>query len=91
MNYGVIGIWNKCAFHYKVLLTLLNPIMILTKFNYFWDLKSVVAQGPKRVTVNATGCGFDLHSKKNSIYLFRQNVVFRHSSRIWQKVRAGVS
>lgn len=52
MNYGVIGIWNKCAFHYKVLLTLLNPIMILTKFNYFWDLKSVVAQGPKRVTVN---------------------------------------
>ena len=64
MNYGVIGILNKCAFHYKVLLTLLNPIMILTKFNYFWDLKSVVAQGPKRVTVNATGCGFDLHSKK---------------------------
>ena len=48
-----------------------------------------MAQGYKRVTVNATGCGFDFHSSEMKYLIFsflpsgaeaKRGVVFRHST-----------
>ena len=38
--------------------------------SFFQYFRPVVAQGYKSVTVNATGCGFNLRSRKLNIYLF---------------------
>ena len=44
---------------------------VTTYFNICYMLLIVVAaQGHRRVTVNATGCGFDSHSRKYLIFSF---------------------
>ena len=64
-------------------------------------MSPVIVQEHKRVTINATGCAFDFHSRRLNILFFisrlscQRDVKFRHStrnvSRIRRKVKGEVS